>query len=91
MTWGADELYYGTAVQYLGRYQWKLADNLPGKDIQVFGHVPMTPNGIHGSNTNPRRRRQCRARTQEELPNREKRVSELRRIGIHPPNATARQ
>ena len=31
-----DEMYYGTVIQYLGRYLWKLEDYLPEKDSQIW-------------------------------------------------------
>ena len=34
--WGTDEMYYGAIMQYMGRYLWKLEDNLPGKDIEIW-------------------------------------------------------
>ena len=32
----AEEMYYGTVIQYLGRYLWKLEDYLPEKDSQIW-------------------------------------------------------
>ena len=29
-------MYYGAAIQYLGRYLWKLVDYLPEKDKQIW-------------------------------------------------------
>ena len=38
-----EEMYYGTAIQYLGRYIWKLEGFLPEKDGQIWdmfrGHM----------------------------------------------------
>ena len=31
-----DEMRYGAAIHYMGRYLWKLEDDLPEKDIQVW-------------------------------------------------------
>ena len=32
----ANEMYYGTAIQYMGRYLWKLEDYMPEKDIRIW-------------------------------------------------------
>ena len=29
-------MYYGTVIQYVGRYLWKLEDYLPRKNIQIW-------------------------------------------------------